>query len=305
MATKSLIHASSAVPFKMKQTVLTQEMLRILLHCSRDLTWETVLQHLNSFMRKMQYSGYDKAFRYTVAKSAINAYETIRDNETKGIRPMHRPKTWRRVERMMEKEKKKKTWYKAGGFDSVLFVPSTPEGRLKRMYQDVIGRSGIRLKVVERTGRTLKSQLQTSNPFREADCGRGDCVVCTTFGQGNCNTEGITYKIDCASQECEKGTYKGETACNAYTRGGEHMGRLEAEDLSNSPLWRHCLEQHGGEVQTFLMSVTGAYRNDPMLRQITEAVQINNMNVSERMNDRAEWNMTRIPRTVISTAGWD
>ena len=97
--------------------------------------------------------------------------------------------------------------------------------------------------------------------------------------------------------ECEKDVYKGETAFNAYRRGGEHMSRLAARDLDNSPLWRHCLEQHRGEEQTFLMSVTGTYRNDAMLRQIKE---INSMEESERMNDRAEWNMTRIPRTVIT-----
>ena len=56
MATKAVIHATSAIPFKMKRTVLTQEMLQILLHCSRSMTWEGVLQHLNNFMRKMQYS---------------------------------------------------------------------------------------------------------------------------------------------------------------------------------------------------------------------------------------------------------
>ena len=302
MATKSVIHAASAIPFKMKQTVLTQEMLRILLHCSRDMPWEAVLVHLNNFMRKMQYSGYDKVFRYKVTNSAINAYKTIRENEWNGIRPMHRPKTWRRAERMMEKQEKKKTWYKTGGFDSVLFVASTIDGKLKRMYEDVIRRSGIRIKVVERTGRTLKSQLQSSNPCKEPDCGREDCLLCRTFGQGNCNTEGITYRIDCAG-ECRKGLYKGETAYNAYTRGKEHKGRLAARDVDNSPLWRHCLEQHGGEEQTFFMSVTGTFRNDAMLRQITEAVQINNMEVGERMNDRAEWNMTRIPRTVITTAG--
>ena len=49
MATKAVIHASSAVPYKMKRTVLTQDMLRIMLHCSRRLTWETVRQHLNNF----------------------------------------------------------------------------------------------------------------------------------------------------------------------------------------------------------------------------------------------------------------
>ena len=142
MATKSVIHAASAIPFKMKLTVLTQEMLRILLHCSRDMPWEAVLLHLNNFMRKMQYSGYDKVFPYKVAKSAINAYERIRDDEMRGIRPIHRPKTWRRAERMMEKENKKKIWYKTGGFDSVLFVPTTPERKLKRMYEDAIRRSG-------------------------------------------------------------------------------------------------------------------------------------------------------------------
>ena len=71
IATKAVIHATSAILFKMKRTVLTQEMLRILLHCSRSMTWEGVLQHLNNFMRKMQYSGYDQAFRYTVTQSAI------------------------------------------------------------------------------------------------------------------------------------------------------------------------------------------------------------------------------------------
>ena len=302
MATKAVIHASSAVPYKMKRTVFTQDILRIMLHCSRRLTWETVLEHLNNYMRKMQYSGYDKTFRYTVARSAINAYEKIRDQETLGIRPMHRPKGWKRVERMLEKEEEKKIWYKRGGFDSVLFVPATPEGKLKRMYEEIVRGSGIRMKVVEKTGRTLKSQLQTSDPFRDPDCGREDCLVCTTFGQGNCNTESVTYRIDCGSGDCEKDVYKGESAYNAYTRGGEHMGRLTARDENNSPLWRHCVDQHGGEMQTFLMSVTGTYRNDAMLRQVTEAVQINNMDVDRRMNDRAEWNMTRIPRTVITTA---
>ena len=68
-----------------------------------------------------------------------------------------------------------------------------------------------------------------------------------------------------------------------------------------SPLWRHCVEQHGGVIQPFQMSITRSYRNDAMLRQITKAVQINNTDINVLMNDRAEWNMTRIPRTVIST----
>ena len=79
-----------------------------------------------------------------------------------------------------------------------------------------------------------------------------------------------------------------------------HISALEARDTKNSPLWRHCVAEHGGEMQEFGMTVTGSYRNDTMLRQITEAVQINNMDPNTLMNDRAEWNMTRIPRAIVT-----
>ena len=60
------------------------------------------------------------------------------------------------------------------------------------------------------------------------------------------------------------------------------------------------MEEHAGELQTFQMSITGTYRNDAMLRQITESVQIENTPADTLMNDRAEWNMTRVPRVTIS-----
>ena len=48
------------------------------------------------------------------------------------------------------------------------------------------------------------------------------------------------------------------------------------------------------------MSVTGTFRNDAMLRQISEAVQIDNVDPEKLMNTRAEWNMTRVPRATIA-----
>ena len=80
------------------------------------------------------------------------------------------------------------------------------------------------------------------------------------------------------------------------------MTDLTGRNVDNSPLWRHCLDEHEGEIQSFEMSVTGSFRNDSMLRQISEAVQIQNAPAGTLMNDRAEWNMTRVPRAVI-TAG--
>ena len=300
MTTKAVIHAKSALPIQTKRTVLTQEVLRILLHCSKYLEWNTVCTHINRFMKKMQFSGYSQPFRYTVVNSAINAMKIIREKESLGIRPMYRPKEWRRVEREKEKVEKRRTWYKSGGFDSVLFVPSTPESKLKNLYQREIMKSGFRVKVVETASASLKSRLQTSNPFKPRRCGRIDCFVCTTEGEGNCNPEGITYKIECLGECDERDDYKGESADNGYIRGKKQLNDLQRRDAKNSPLWRHCRDVHNSRMQQFKMSVTGTFKNDAMLRQITEAVQIENVDPERLMNTRAEWNMTRVPRATIA-----
>ena len=299
MATKAVINAKSAMPTQTKRTVMSQEMLRILLHCSDQLPWDTVCSHLNDFMRKLQYSGYTQPFRYNVTQSAMKAYKLIKQKCDLGIRPVNRPKTWRRREREQEKRQKRQTWYKEGGFDSVLFVPFTPNGRLKKMYQHEIASCGFRIKVVERTGITLKQKLQVSNPFKLQHCGREDCLVCTSGGTGNCTSESITYQINCLGDCEEKNRYKGESSRNGYTRGLKHQSDLNGQNATNSPLWKHCRDLHGGTMQEFQMKVTGTFKNDAMLRQITEAVQIECADPDSLMNTRAEWNMTRVPRATI------
>ena len=68
MVTKVVIHKESALPEQMKRTVLTHELLRILVHCSKDLPWETVCGHVNGYTKKLQFSGYDHKFRHDVVK---------------------------------------------------------------------------------------------------------------------------------------------------------------------------------------------------------------------------------------------
>ena len=89
MTTKAVIHAKSALPIETKGTVLTQEVLRILLHCSKYLEWNRVCTHINIFMKKMQFSGYSQPFRYTVVNSAMNAMQMIREKESLVIQPMY------------------------------------------------------------------------------------------------------------------------------------------------------------------------------------------------------------------------
>ena len=102
------------------------------------------------------------------------------------------------------------------------------------------------------------------------------------------------------SELYEEERIKGENSFNGYTRDKRHVDGLNRRDTKNSPLWRHCMDKHNRRVQKFTMTITGTYRNDPMMRQITEAVQINNTDPEVLMNTRAEWNMTLVPRAVIT-----
>ena len=227
-------------------------------------------------------------------------YETIKQKAEACLRPVNRTKEWKREERRKDKDQRKRLWYQKGGYDSVLFVPVTPKSKLKKMYQREIKQSGIRIRVVEKCGRTLKSHLQRSNPFKRRNCGRQDCLVCTTTNSGNCETEGITYENTCDGEGCVR-RYKGESSYCAYKRGKEHVAKLIGKS-DKSPHWKHCERDHAGVMQTFTMRVTGSFKNDAMLRQITEAVQIENTPTEELMNTRTEWNMTRVPRmNILST----
>ena len=124
-------------------------------------------------------------------------------------------------------------------------------------------------------------------------------MICTTTGIGNCTTENITYEILCDNEQCSR-TYKGESSYNGYKRGKEQMAGLVGKS-DKSGLWKHCERDHAGEIQTFSMKVTGTFKDDAMLRQITEAVQIENADTNTLINTRAEWNMTRVPRMNIQT----
>ena len=298
MASKTVIHARSAVSWSTKRTVLTQEVFRVLLNCSRLLPWKRIVENVNEMVLRMQYSGYSKKFRYEVVDSALKAFRARQRAEREGERPLHRPKEWRKVEREKEESERKSNWYKRGGNESVIFVPATPNSRLRKEYQKEIKQQGFNIKVVEKAGIAIKRLLQKSDPFKPRQCEREDCPVCSTGGKGPCDGEGVTYEIKCV--QCNS-VYVGETARSAYTRGKEHVKSLNNKE-ERSALWKHCKEKHNSEVKQFRMDVTGVYHNDAMLRQITEGVRINNVNEDSLMNSKNEWNFFQIPRAVIDTS---
>ena len=58
VASRMVIHARSSLPWSTKRTVLTQEVLRILLRCSPELPWPSIKDHVETYMKRMQFSGY-------------------------------------------------------------------------------------------------------------------------------------------------------------------------------------------------------------------------------------------------------
>ena len=159
MASKAVINSRSALSWGTKRTVLTQEVLRVLLNCSKLSPWERVVENVNEMVLRMQYSEYSEKFRYEVVNSAFKAYKTRKKADQERERLLYRPREWKREERDQEKARKRSNWYKKGGNEAVIFVPATPNSQLQRRYQKEIKRQGFKIKVVEKSGVTIKKLL--------------------------------------------------------------------------------------------------------------------------------------------------
>ena len=300
VATKAVVDARSAMPWKIKRTIITQEILRILLRCSPDLPWDTTTEHVNEYMKRLQFSHYSKKFREEVWRSAMKAYESIIEKDRNGEQPLYRPRHWKRTERRKRKRAQKENWYRKGGNKTVIFVPSTPHSQLKKKYQDIVEKTGLKVKIVEKSGKTLKSIIQKSNPFKQPKCSMVDeCLVCRG-GRGDCRREGITYEIRCDRCKCK---YVGETSRTGHYRANQHTAALARRD-KGSVLWRHTSQAHctndpDEPLPQYRMVVTG-YHETALERQITEAVKINNTPSELRLNTREEWGHTRLVRTKLT-----
>ena len=118
------------------------------------------------------------------------------------------------------------------------------------------------MRVVEKAGESLKRILQRSNPLKERQSLRTDCLVCTKSGK---------------TRQDQK-----------WQERMEHKKLLNKKD-EQSVLWRHCKEKHGSELQIFRMNVTGVFPKNAMLRQISEGIRIDKTPVHALFNNKTEW----------------
>ena len=142
---------------------------------------------------------------------------------------------------------------------------------------------------MEKGGRNVRQILQKSDVGCSGKCGREECMICSTqAGGGNCFKEGVGYKIWCmqCDEDGHPAVMHGETGRSARKRVGEHYEALSKR--KDSKLWEHCCEVHDGEMMSFGCEVTRSFKEDPLSRQLDEALRIQREE-GVLMNDKNEW----------------
>ena len=176
---------------------------------------------------------------------------------------------------------------------TILFVEQTRDGKLAKELREVFRRLegilGFRVKVVERTGSSLKSILPNTNPWSGSSCGREKCVTCTqgTEDMPTCTKRNLVYEnicLSCNPEAANKGplpmdrintdipsVYIGETSRSVYERAREHWDDFRKGD-EDSHILKHWAIHHAsvGEPR-FVMKVVGFHKT-ALSRQVGEAV---------------------------------
>ena len=296
-----MIPYTSAHSRKMKMSVLVEEGLRRLRNHTRGLEWERSRKVMEDWSRKLRRSGYPATMRHEVIKAAVDRYEKMCVEEDEGVRPIHRPRSWKEKERRREKELKRTNWHqsKEKQVSAPLILDPTAGDMTKDMKavcRDFEKVTGWRVPVVERAGLAMRSMAR-AEPLKEKGCKRADCFPCSTGG-GNCERNGVGYKICC--ERCLRAgrctEYDGESGSNGYSRGKEQAGGLRLEEEDNA-LWKHCMVEHGGEKVEFSMKVLQSFQS-AMARQVNEGVRIKRSKADCMMNSKSEFHQHPVVRVV-------
>ena len=287
MASRLVIMEKSAHGKNTKRNVVINEVCRILRNCSPYLPWEDVASKVSYFVKRLEFSGYDKKFRYDVVQVAVRRHKRRLEEWEKGGR-MYGDERTPEVKRL-DKTEKRRGWY-GKKYESVMFIQPTEGSELKKRVQLLARKHKIKVKVIEKAGLTMKKALQRSDPYPKKVCERADCVVCRLGRPGECRERGCGYELKCKSDGKK---YVGQTGRSVNERVSEEIAQWEKKD-QKSPLWKHdelCHQGQGFEVE---VKVKDKNFGKPTRRLITESVKIEQLKASEAMNGKREWTYVQL-----------
>ena len=131
MASKMLIHRSSAQPINTKLNILVADLVRVMRNVSRKCPVDERNEKIQTFIKRMHFSGYSKKEQVQVYQKAKQRYSDMLTKNDQGIQPMYRGRDWNREERQRSKSEKRRNWFKKGNnSEAVLFVDATPNEEL-------------------------------------------------------------------------------------------------------------------------------------------------------------------------------
>ena len=203
--------------------------------------------------------------------------------------------------------------------DVVAFLPHTHKSQLRDLIQKVDDTStkflkAGRTKYVERAGTSMGSILVKKDPWYQLNggCQRPLCYHCNNSSHGKgikCRQESVVYTIECKVCQAQEKTskYIGETSRSAYERFKEHfwLFRMKKQgDLtknqSNSALYTHSLEEHGGtlQVQDWETKILSSHRTS-LSRQTKEAYLISRAGVDSLLNSKNEYGANNLTELIL------
>ena len=285
MANKGLIHRDSALSMRTKIQILIADLVRIMRNISPLITQLERKKHIQHFIDRLQYSGYSIKERKEIYFKAKQKYDKMVTEDNNAVVPLYRHREWERERRDKEKREKRKKWYRKGGYESVMFVDATPESKLKRDIQNVWNETGLKIKVIEKSGISIKKQLCSSDPFPRSECCDKDCKICPNK-RVNCKDREVVYAILCSECKDKRGMYIGETARSVGERFKEHIENYESKN-ERSALYKHSMEHHNGRKVKYDLKVITKCLKDPMKRQIGESEYIKHF--KPELNSKDEW----------------
>ena len=309
VTSRLLIHSRSAHDIKMKFNVCVNEALRIIKNCSYHLDWEECRLHLEYFVKRLQFSGYDHKYRFKVIEASLEKYENLQIEHNRDGKFFQNIIS-KRLERSTHRDKKHSWYSRNGRYQSVMFISATPNSELKNRIQNTANKYKIPIKIVEKVNESVKKNLQKSNPFSSIKCGRTDCMMCKLECKTNCRIRGIVYQLIC--NDCDKILYCGQSSRSGYERINEHFDEWDESKKNNDKnnrtsdnkklpvMHNHSEKVHNNEDFDVKVKIISRNFGDPMKRLITESVIIDELDDEDILNSKHEWSYIRLPRVTMS-----
>ena len=187
---------------------------------------------------------------------------------------------------------------------TVLFVEQTKGGELAKRLREAEERlarlTGWKVRIVEKSGRSMKQMLVKSNPWAGGMCERSECHPCKSGNEKqSCFKRNILYEsicLSCKQNDITK-VYVGESSRSGFERGGEHA-RDYAKPTDDSHMHKHAVTEHGDEEKPkFQFNIIRTFQS-ALTRQISEAVRIRRRGEGV-LNSKGVYNRCALPRLVI------